>query len=484
MPQLNGSFWLDEAAQVLESSRPLSHQLQIRDDFQPPLIHLMVFGLLQVSDNEAWLRLGAALLPGLVTLGATVQVGRKYFSDKTAWMAGVLLATSSFHIFYSQELRPYSLPAMFAVLSWWAVAEMTNDSRKPALATVIKFSLWSVLGLYSSYLYPFVLFGQAIYLLTLWRKDLSKLKTAAVSFVVIGLLFAPWIPSFKDQIMAGQQLRQSFAGWEDVVSFDQFKSIALVAGKFIFGVLDLSVNPMYVLSFLFLAVGTVFLLWKVQRQPKNAQLLWMVSCWLILPIVAAWIVSFWIPVVQPKRVLFALPAFYLLIGLLVTQATQLKSQFTKCVGFALFLTLLAINIFSTFAYYTQTKYQRENWREIHQYIDEKYDARKSVVLQAFPNQFASWDWYNDGQFPTVSTGVFTVSDDPESTDRQLIKAVTDYQYILVFDYLRDLTDPKNHIVTDLERYGFQQVDIIPGNAALGMIRVFARTRQIIGYSEY
>ena len=36
---INSSFWLDEAAQALESIRPLSQQLQIQNDFQPPLYH-------------------------------------------------------------------------------------------------------------------------------------------------------------------------------------------------------------------------------------------------------------------------------------------------------------------------------------------------------------------------------------------------------------------------------------------------------------
>ena len=37
---LNQSLWLDEAAQVLESIRPLSEQLNIAGDFWPPLYHV------------------------------------------------------------------------------------------------------------------------------------------------------------------------------------------------------------------------------------------------------------------------------------------------------------------------------------------------------------------------------------------------------------------------------------------------------------
>ena len=39
---LDQSFWLDEAAQVIESSRPLNQQFNLAADFHPPLYHLFL----------------------------------------------------------------------------------------------------------------------------------------------------------------------------------------------------------------------------------------------------------------------------------------------------------------------------------------------------------------------------------------------------------------------------------------------------------
>jgi len=152
LPLLTGCFWLDEAAQALESVRPFSQQLEIINDFQPPLLHYLVHFAAKVTITEWWLRLWGALIPGLVTIWATIKLGEKLFNKQVGLTAGLLLATSSFHVFYSQELRPYSLPAMWAMLStlllfkkdfsWWQFAGIT------------------ILGLYSSYLYPFLLLPQ------------------------------------------------------------------------------------------------------------------------------------------------------------------------------------------------------------------------------------------------------------------------------------------------------------------------------------
>ncbi len=486
LPLLGSSFWLDEAAQALESSRPFNQQLQIRDDFQPPLIHFLVFGLLKVSSSEAWLRFGVALIPGIITVWLTIQLGQQLFSRRTGWLAGLLLATSSFHIFYSQELRPYSLPTMFAGLSWLFLLKFQQQQLKK-----LNFlTLWGVvsgLGLYSSYLYFFVLLGQVIWLGWTYHRNRRALNKIGLALILVCLSFAPWIPSFFNQLHAGQQLRTTFPGWQAIVSFSQLKSFALVIGKFVYGVLDLSADSFFLVTGGLLVSGFGILGWLQHKKLFQPQQI-MLFCWGVLPIVFAWVISFWIPILQPKRVLFALPAFYLFLTSLAEHFLSQKNQRHIALVIAAgtcWLLLLGINLFSALSYYTQPKYHREDWRGIHQLITQKYQSQNSIVVFAFPDQFASWKWYNrETHFPTASTGVFVLSADPAAIDRLRLKNLADAQYILVFDYLRDLTDPNHLIEKDLERFGYQEVDRITPETPLGIVRVYARTGQIIGFSEY
>ena len=190
LPLLNGSFWLDEAAQALESSRPWSQQLDIAGDFQPPLIHLVLFFSLKVSTAEWWLRSIVALLPGLVTIWATYEVGRRLVNQKAGIIASLLLTTSSFHIFYSQELRPYSLPTMWAVLSWLPLLRAIKLKKFSRLHW-FSYILITLLGFYSSYLYPF--FWIAQFLWVAWQER-HKLREMIVSATLVGLGFLPWLP--------------------------------------------------------------------------------------------------------------------------------------------------------------------------------------------------------------------------------------------------------------------------------------------------
>jgi mannosyltransferase len=490
LPHLNGSLWLDEAAQALESRRPLSEQLQIVDDFQPPLIHLLVHGLLYFSEAEWILRTGAALLPGLVTIAALMLILEREKIKHLPLIAGLLLATSSFHIFYSQELRPYSLPAMFTTLGWLVVTKIVREhsSEKKKLTLLATFTVISILGLYSSYLYPFALIGQLLYFVLERPRTLKNLQQLGCVTAAVLLGFAPWVPSFLDQLRAGQSLRKDLPGWESVVSFTQFKSLALTAGKFIFGVLDLSSHPLFIISIIIIGSCSIYLTWQaVQKKPKGVwNIIKLCLYWAGIPITLAWVISFWVPVIQPKRVLFALPALSLFFAWLITTwSAKQPNKLSTTVASTLAVVLFSVQLFSSISYYIQPKYQREDWRGMHALITEKYGKGDAVVIFAFPAPFASWEWYNrTEQFPTQATGSFVLSFDATNPDRVRLKKLAEYNYVLVFDYLRDLTDPQHLIEQDLVRYGFEEVDRITPTTQVGIVHVYARTRQIIGFSEY
>lgn len=489
LPLLNASFWLDEAAQALESLRPLSQQLQIVDDFQPPLIHILVHVLLLFSRQEWWLRFGVAVIPSLITIWATYQVGKRLFSIKVGALAAALLATSSFDIFYAQELRPYALPSMWAALSWFVIVGWLKEKEQKSFFSrqLIFFVVCSLAGWYSSYLYPFLFIAQVCFVLLAMPKLRSKilLSTGAV---LIG--FSVWLPMFFAQLRAGQNLRLELPGWEKIVGFDQVKSIILIGGKFLFGVSDLEVNKVFILAILFLGLLFAPLLWSSanalrinKKDLVQRQSVVLIVLWLFLPILLVWLVSFIVPILQPKRVLFCLPAFYLGVAYLIWQPWQylasqrkLKTAF-KALDLQLYtFSILAIflffslNVAMTVRYYLQPKYQREDWRGMHQAILDRYPTN-AVALFAFPEPFAPWRWYDDGSYPVITTGVLSTD---SLNDVQNVRQVTHYHTILVFDYLRDLTDPQRKIEAQLQKDGYLEVDQITPKTGVGIVHVYQK----------
>ncbi len=478
LPQLNSSFWLDEAAQALESIRPWSQQLQLEADFQPPLLHLITAVAVRISSNEWWLRLWGALLPGMVTIVFTYLIGRRIKNERVGLLAALFMATSSFHIFYSQELRPYALPAMWAALSWWWLlqaterekAEKTKEKQPTVDSAWWWFSLSSLLGFYSSYLYPFLWLGQALWLL--WQKR-CYWKQLLLSGLVTALGFAPWVPSFLGQLAAGTAVRSQLPGWAEVVSLTQDKALPLVFGKFLFGVINLQLTPVFFIITLVFAILAGLIIHQSGaelKKPKQLARFILSFSWLLLPTLLAWLVSFWVPVVRPKRLLMVMPAFYLSFALMIDLA---RNKFSRKLGYLLSGFLLLINLFGVWRYSINSHYQRENWQELYQSIKKHYPPEETVLLFSFPEPFAPWRWYEQGKYQTISTGQLKLQASEALT--QQIKVVANYRYVLLFDYLRDLTDPDDQLRTELWALGFHEIRALdyPG---IGFVRVFTRNK--------
>lgn len=465
LPLLGGSFWLDEAAQFLESARPLAQQFDIREDFQPPLMHLITFFGIRLGnwfglgESEWWLRFLPSLLPGLLTIWATYRLGLKLFSKKIALLASFLLATSSFHIFYSQELRPYSLPALWAILATWQLLELLESKK---IKAKIFFIIFSILGLYSSYLYPFLLIAQFIYL---WQKKFNRQKMLLLA-TSIGLGFLPWLPKFFEQLQTGQALRKSMPGWEQVVSLPQIKTAVLLPLKFVFGLSDLELNLGYVFLSLAVFVPLAYFIFLARQKERPALLFFFYL--LALPLLLSWLVSFFVPVLQAKRVLFALPLFCLLEAFLLVSYQKSKPHLSKI----FFTAVVTINLFSTYAYWTKPQLQREDWRGLSQEISQKFNQDNTAVLFAFDQPFAPWRVYDQTGFKTFSTGVFYAND--LENPHEIFKEASQYQYILVFDYLRDLTDPDNLLLKVVQDLGFTPVSVLD-YPNIGFVRIYSRS---------
>ena len=430
LPLLSQSFWLDEAAQALESVRPLSQQLVLSNDFQPPLYHLLVYLFALISHADWWLRL-ASLIPGIITIYFTYKLGGRF--------AAILLTTSQFHIFYSQELRPYSLATMFAVLSMYRLLIILKKRRFDWL-----YLFFTTLGLYTVYTFPFLLLAQLFYVLIFHRNLLRSIIYHLSSII---LLCLPWLPSLWQQFQTGMGVAHTLPLWRTVVSPPALKALALVFPKFVFGYLPLP-NPLIQLLPLILILGLVgFLIIQVRQK--------LLLIWLGLPLLFGFLVSFPVPLLDPKRFLFCLPALYLLIAL---SKSRLKHA------------LILLNLISVFLYWFNPQFQREPWRLAVKQV-ETIITPQTILIFPWNGPYAPWTWY--ARLPTRQLS-FDILPLTTTTVDQKLATLSSTDQIIVFDYLQDLTDPGRILLTTLARQGWRESGFYqyPG---LGKIRILNKT---------
>lgn len=132
-------IWYDETVSWSQSRRDFIDMLRVTSwDNYPPLHNTILYAVIKIfSDSETALRLPSALL-GTLNIALLYALGRILGSSTAGLLAAALLALSPFHIWYSQEARPYALLGFCATLFVLAVfmALRTEKRRWYAISTI------------------------------------------------------------------------------------------------------------------------------------------------------------------------------------------------------------------------------------------------------------------------------------------------------------------------------------------------------------
>ncbi len=423
---INQSLWLDEAAQVIESSRPLSRQLVIAGDFQPPLFHLVLhFWMRLGGTSEIWMRLLTVLI-STVSIYIFYLICKKTVNKKFAKWCACLMSINPFLVYYSQELRPYPLTVLLALLTQWGLI------KKSSFLLIVSLTLF----LYSTYFAPFFILANLIFII-FWRKNLTKwyLKNVLVSI----LLFIPWLGSFLQQLTIGTSLTNSLPGWGEAVSTSLVKAFPLTFAKFTLGRISIDNKIIYMI-----VVGFVMMIfgYNLIIHARKKKFLFMVSLF-IIPVFLALVTHIFIPIYDPKRLLFITPFFIATIVF-----GFLNIGYKRRILFTILF--FSTSIYGLFTYFTNTRFQRENWRGAVSFI-ESVAKPEDIVLFSFPQPFAPYLWY---QQKNLGYGVNKNMVINNSDIISLRQVLTTRQTVFYFQYLSKLTDPQDRIPQTLLEQGF------------------------------
>ena len=483
---LDGSFWMDEAAQALQSVRPFSEQYRIPADFQPPLMHYLVHFFSYYSESESWLR-QVPLLAGLGMIAGVMQISRM-LGLKYGWVGGVLLALSPFHVYFSQELRPYSLAAVWTIWSWIVALWWSESSRTPQerVLGMIGIGFFNLLSWYSMYISIFFSMSQFLWLGLQFRAFKQKAGFQEfIPYLATTIFYLPWVPFLYEQFRVATALTRSLPGWSNIVGFEPWKSLPLTIWQLSLGIEPF--DPTMRVWFILMVLGLLGILFVVRLHglyKLDAKLfhrfIGFISMSAVIPIILVWIVSFWLPILQPKRVMAA-QIIVPLSAVLLVQGLEKKSQKKKKTRERLsyFASVSSIGMLGLMYlsglgnYWTTPSLQREHWRESMQDLRDLYSVENTVVVFGFEAPFAPWEWYTRQEklkFSTVSFETIPVQIDDRA---EFVSRIRPYERILILDYLRDVTDPERLIESWVQDEGYRGVTSYDtGN--FGFIRIHER----------
>ncbi len=186
---LDGGLWLDEFVTLVESARrPLAQIVTVfpynnQHTFYSVLAHVSIgaFG------EAAWSLRLPALLFGAATPPLLYLFAREFTGRTEALLAGLLLAVSYHHVWFSQNARGYSALAFFALLATWL---LLRGLRRGKSSDFLWYGVACALGAYTHLTMVFLAVAHAAACALLLgvppfdRKALVRWRLPAMGFVL------------------------------------------------------------------------------------------------------------------------------------------------------------------------------------------------------------------------------------------------------------------------------------------------------------
>jgi uncharacterized membrane protein len=338
---INQSLWLDEAigALVVKERNFIDIAINFpKGDNHPPLYYMLlkiwsnIFGYSEIALRSLSVLFSLGSIFATYKITYLIASRRSQISFYFPIISAILLATSQFFIYYSQEARMYMMAAFFATLSIYSYLKVLKEDI--SIKHWILFSISIVSFVFTDYMPIFLLPVFWIYALIEKRrvKWWRKFVVSHIPLVLIGIM---WLPTFLYQSARGKWLLQTLPAWKNIAGGATTKQAGLVWMKFVLGRISYSDKVLYYSLIFIASTPFVYLFYHSVKKTKNTIIIWL---WLIVPLVTGFLASFVFPAFIYFRFVYIYPAFIILLthGLFQITSSKLK--------LLLFLTILTINL--------------------------------------------------------------------------------------------------------------------------------------------
>lgn len=320
------SLWYDETVSVLLATKPIGAMLaHTARDIHPPLYYLLLNVWVRFAGTSEFAVAWPSWAAGVLLLPATYMLGVRVLRRRDMpLMAVALLSIAPYHIWYSQEVRMYTLGALWALLAGYAAWGMLM--RQQAGEPVARgrqwrfFVLFSALGLYTHYYFAFWLAAIGIALLViLWKQRLALrpwLEAAAATL----LLWLPWLP-----IAVRQAIEPPVPPWRSKVAFPimVLETITTLAAGHSIYLKEIMESPL-VVALLYVVI-VLYVIGCVALARRSWQQFLFLIAWTWGPFLIIALISLTITPLYHVRYMFLYsPPFYLVLAVgMVTPVWQM-----------------------------------------------------------------------------------------------------------------------------------------------------------------
>lgn len=478
------SLWYDEGTSVALAGRDLaSITRDAAADIHPPFYYYLLHAWVRLfGSGEVAVRSLSAII-GVSVVILTFQLGQRLFGLATGLLAALLSALSPFQVYYSQETRMYILVTALGAASMLALLRWLDDGgaegipgeaarRQPSLASLSAWVLSMILALYTHYfavsllLVANLVFG-AWLLFSTWRLPGTRFRIRAwlIAQGLVVIAYLPWLRLTWQQVQTWPAVSAPFTA-------------TFLAGE-VLRVFPLGLSVERTMTIAIALLGAMLAIGLLPGQ-KRCILNWSISwLYLVIPVAALYLLSLRRPLYNPKFLLLATPAYFLLLARgVLTLARGIDGMLQKsifprqmgCFGviLAALLTLFVAipEVQSLSNYYFDPRYARDDYRGIAHYVAATGRAGDAIILNA-PAQVEIFRYYYRGNLEIYPLPRRRPPD-PSATRQAVADIVAGHRRIFAILWATDQSDPDRLVEGELERTTYQALDTWWGNLRLAL----------------
>lgn len=420
-------LWYDETVSLyLAQSNPLEIIRHTAGDIHPPLYYLFLSGWGQLAGFSEFSAAFFSLWFAVLLIALVYRITRNWYPARyVAPLAALLIALSPYNIWYSQEVRMYTLGAALGLLSVYFLRRLVAQNKILTRDFFI-YVLATALGLYTLYYFLFLIAFQWLWVIaraasTFFsqskfenlsraepRDQKSKINLTSffLSQLIIVLLYLPWLP-----IAFRQATDPPVPPWRELIALPRVileSWSALAFGQ--------SVDPnIFGLVALLLLLPIALVIWrewqsrsftksgsvasgkssienqksKIENPPSALFLLG----YTFVPLAAIYLLSLWKPLYHVRYVFTYSPAFYILAAYALVSLGQeflhaQKQTTTRwvyafgAVALGVALAFLALTGYSLYNFWESEEYAQDDLRGAVQYIAERWRPGDAILVNA------------------------------------------------------------------------------------------------------
>ncbi len=378
------SLWFDEALCAIQIASLRQIWQGTAMGSLPPLYYILLHFWSYIGENEFILRLLSTIF-SLLSIYVIYAVGKVIVNKNMGLICALLLSISPLHIYYSQEVKMYTLFPLLTILS---ILFLIKILRADSLSLWILFIITTVLSLYTHYFALFNIFAENIFIFFFQKDNRKLIKKWFVAQCTIILLFLPWI-----HILISQHLEQTLTFTSEAMPKGDLKAVFMTFKNFTVGYH--ASKPVYLF-----AVPFFFLLFTcgIYSLKNSRRELYLLLCMTIIPIFITLLFSQKLNIYMDRFLISSSLTCYIIVACGIYYLRRQQLILITIISFLLISPLRNhyLNIFPTSKEAHFGAHHKINYRDATNFIIDNF-READIIIHSCLASYVPFEYYSQGK---------------------------------------------------------------------------------------